>query len=254
MTETLPILFIDEHLVAINKPSGLLVHKSPIDKRETRFAMKILRDQLGQWVYPIHRLDKPTSGVLLFALSSRIATLVCNQWAEQAQKHYLAIVRGWAPESARVDHPLKLKLDKIADKHVQPDKPAQPAVTEFLTVAKTEVSTSIDKYPTSRYSLVAAKPLTGRKHQIRRHLKHLSHPIIGDAKHGKSSHNRFFQQQYNAHRLLLHAHRLALPHPITGNNIRIDAPLDETLTRVIEQLGWLPPLNTYYAGLTNETG
>ncbi|BFM07086.1 tRNA pseudouridine(65) synthase TruC [Halioxenophilus aromaticivorans] len=238
MSDVLPILYQDEHLVAINKPSGLLVHKSPIDKHETRFAMQMLRDQLGQWVYPIHRLDRPTSGVLLFALSSDTASKVCANWQEQAQKTYLAIVRGWAPQEVTVDHPLKERLDKIADKHAKQDKPAQEAVTKVTRLATIELENPVDRYPTSRYSLVECQPKTGRKHQLRRHLKHINHPIIGDAKHGKSIHNRFFQTAFNAHRLLLHAHRLCFNHPVTQQPLAITAPLDETMNHLLHEFGW----------------
>lgn len=245
MPESLSILYQDSHLVAINKPSGLLVHKSPIDKHETRFAMKILRDQLGQWVYPIHRLDRPTSGVLLFALSSEVANLVCATWAEQVTKHYLAIVRGWAPETITVDHPLKEELDKIADKHASTSKPAQPAITHIKRLAKIELDARVDRYNTSRYSLVACQPTTGRKHQLRRHLKHLSHPIIGDAKHGKSVHNRFFASTYEANRLLLHAHAIHLVHPVTQQPLTIWAPLDNTFERLLNEFDWAKSIQAH---------
>lgn len=238
MTEQLDIIYRDEFLVAINKPSGLLVHRSAIDRHETRFAMQILRDQIGQHVFPVHRLDKPTSGVLVFALSAEIAALMGKIFAEhKLQKTYLAIVRGIAPEYLLLDYPLVEELDKYTDKDARTPE-AKPAVTEFFRLADISLPFSVDKYPHSRYSLVKCVPQTGRKHQIRRHLKHISHPIIGDAKHGKGNHNRFFQQQFNAHRLLLAATELSFTHPITNNELKLVAPLDETMTQLIQQFAW----------------
>lgn len=254
MNESLSILYRDNNLVAVNKPAGLLVHKSVIDRHETQYAMKILRNQLDQWVYPIHRLDKPTSGVLLFALSSEIARLVCECWSSQVQKRYLAVVRGWAAEAAQVDHPLREHHDKMADKKAKVNKPPQSAVTHFQRLAKTEIDYCVDKYPRSRYSLLACSPKTGRKHQIRRHLKHISHPIIGDAKYGKGIHNRFFEHHFDCHRLLLHAERLQLPHPITNQTLTINAPLDERFHRVIDGCGWNSALNKLTVESRHEAG
>ena len=172
MPETLDILYRDEHIIAINKPSGLLVHRSAIDRHETRFALQILRDQIGQHVYPVHRLDKPTSGVLLFALSShcaqKLGTLIA---ANHVKKNYVAIVRGYAPEEGAIDHSLTEEQDACTDKKARKDKPAQDALTHFQRLASIELPVQVDKYPQSRYSLVSCQPVTGRKHQIRRHMK-----------------------------------------------------------------------------------
>ncbi|HSC68972.1 MAG TPA: tRNA pseudouridine(65) synthase TruC [Cellvibrio sp.] len=239
MTDILPIIYRDEHLVAINKPGGLLVHRSEIDRHETRFAVQLLRDQLGQMVYPIHRLDKPTSGVLVFALSSEVARQLSDIFARHAlRKTYLALVRGFAPEKGIIDHALVEELDKYTDKKAQLNKPAQPAVTGFRTLAKIELPFSIDKYPCTRYSLVECNPKTGRKHQIRRHMKHISHPIIGDAKHGKGNHNRFFQENFLCSGLMLTSTRLEFIHPITNEALSLVAPLAPKFSRVIHQFGW----------------
>nr|WP_240554851.1 tRNA pseudouridine(65) synthase TruC [Oceanicoccus sagamiensis] len=241
---SLAIIYQDPYLVAINKPSGLLVHRSKIDRHETRFALQMLRDQLGQHVFPVHRLDKPTSGVLLFALSSEIARQVSQAFANnQVSKSYLAIVRGWCAEQGTIDYALKEQLDKMTDKLSRSDKPAQTAVTHFKRLATVELPFAVDKYPQSRYSLVEAKPITGRKHQLRRHFKHIAHPIIGDAKHGKGSHNRFFQSQFDCHRLLLACTSLSIPHPISGEMVKLDAPLATDFQSVIAQLGWSSPIN-----------
>ena len=237
--ETLPILFQDNCLAAINKPSGLLVHRSMIDRHETRFALQLVRDQIGQRVYPVHRLDKPTSGVLLFALSSDIARTVSEQFsAGRVSKTYLTIVRGYTPEKGTIDYPLKEKLDKMTDRKARQDKPAQPAVTDYRTLASVELPLQIDRYPCSRYALVEASPRTGRKHQIRRHMKHIAHPIIGDAKHGKGNHNRYFAQHFGADRLLLACTRMSLQHPVSGEPLTLNAPLDDVFLSLINRFGW----------------
>lgn len=233
--ESLPLLYRDPWLVAINKPSGLLVHRSPIDRHETRFALQLLRDQLGQRVFPLHRLDKPTSGVLLFALSPEAAQRGGELFSQQqVHKTYLALVRGYAPEELLIDHPLREEdLPTSAEARAP-----QAALTQVRRLAGIELPIAIDKYPQSRYSLVQCQPLTGRRHQIRRHLKHISHPIIGDAKHGKGLHNRYFQQAFGVQRLLLAATRIQLSHPITGAPLTIDAPLDLDFTQLVHRFGW----------------
>lgn len=236
--ETLPLLFIDENFVAINKPSGLLVHRSMIDRHETRFALQILRNQLGRHVFPLHRLDKPTSGVLLFALSSDAARDF-NAAKAITDKEYLAVTRGYAPQAVCVNHPLREEVDKICDKNARKDKPAQNAKTEFERLNTTELNAKIERYPSSRYSLVRCLPSTGRKHQLRRHLKHLSHPIIGDAKHGKGIHNRYFAEHLSAPRLLLHASEVTFTHPYTRKAVTINAPLDTAMTNLFAHFNWL---------------
>ena len=238
--DTLPILYRDEHLIAIHKPAGLLVHRSMIDRHETRFALQMLRDQIGQFVYPVHRLDKPTSGVLVFALDSETARRLSDSFAEhQIAKTYLAVVRGYAPEEGHIDHALKEKLDKIGDKHSRKDKPPQSAVTDFKRLATIELPYFVDRYPQSRYSLVEVYPKTGRKHQIRRHMKHIGHPIIGDAKHGKGVHNRFFGQQFNCNRLLLACTTMEFTHPIKQEPLRIEAAPEESFQQLLDQFGWV---------------
>ena len=241
--EQLPIIYRDEHLVAVDKPSGLLVHRSPIDRYETRFALQLLRDQIGQRVYPVHRLDKPTSGVLLFALSSEVARAVSEQFATHSVvKSYLAVVRGWCPTEGVIDHPLQDKPDKIADRDRTQEKPAKEAVTRYRRLDTVEIPFAVDRYPQSRYSLVALHPQQGRKHQLRRHMKHLGYPIIGDAKHGKGVHNRFFEQQYNCGRLLLACTGMELIHPVSGETLRLAAGLDEAFLRVLNAFNWETPV------------
>ena len=239
LREQLDILYQDDALVVVNKPSGLLVHRSMIDRHETRFAMQIVRDQIGQHVFPLHRLDKPTSGVLVFALSFEQAKKAGEQFQNGSIfKRYRAVVRGFTPESGVIDYALKEELDKIADKKARQDKPAQEAITEFQRLATLELPVAIDRYPQSRYSLVEAIPKTGRKHQIRRHMKHMSHPIIGDAKHGKGIHNRYFGKHFNAARLLLHCSEMRMEHPVTGAPLIFRAPMDETFIQLFRRFEW----------------
>lgn len=224
---TLEILYQDDDLIAINKPAGMLVHRSWLDKNETRFAMQTLRDQIGQHVFPIHRLDRPTSGVLLFALNSETARLMSEQFEQQLiQKTYLAVVRGYLQGKARIDYPLKVILDKIADKFSQ-EKEAQTAITDYNGLATIEMPYAIGKHQTARFSLVELSPKTGRKHQLRRHMKHLFHPIIGDSKYGDLHQNRALAEKSGVNRLMLHARTLNFTHPKSLQKIEIIAPLDK---------------------------
>lgn len=241
--DTFEVLYRDEHVVAINKPSGLLVHRSPIDRHETRFAVQLVRDQIGQYVYPVHRLDKPTSGVLLFGLSTDAARHLSEQFSTgRVHKRYLAVVRGHCPLAGRIDHPLTRELDPIADRPRlnKPDSELLPqaAVTHFSRLAQVEIPFAVERYPQTRYSLVMLRPETGRKHQLRRHLKHLGYPIIGDAKHGKGVHNRFFRSQYDCHRLLLACTALVFTHPVSGQGVALHAGLDSAFERVLAAFEW----------------
>lgn len=232
----LEIIYRDEHLIAINKPSGLLVHRSWLDSHATEFAVQKLRDQIGLHVYPAHRLDRPTSGVLLFLLDKTQATNLMEQFAEQkTEKRYLAVVRGHIGEGF-LDYALKKKLDKIADKHANQDQEAQQAQTLYKGLSFCELPIAVRPYPQSRYSLVEMKPKTGRRHQLRRHMKHLCHPIIGDTTHGDGKHNQMFRDNFDSDRLLLHAEYLAFTHPVTGKKVEIHAPLDETFKSLLEKL------------------
>lgn len=215
----LTLLWGDEHLVAVHKPAGWLVHRTGLDALETRFVMQTLRDQLGQHVFPVHRLDKGTSGVLVMALSPAVAASLCAQFEQhRVSKTYVAMVRGWPPAFARVDHALK------PDDAPQ-DAAPQDAVTVFRRLATLQLDVPVDRYPSTRVALVQAEPLTGRRHQIRRHLKHLSHPIIGDATHGKGAHNRWWAHKLGLQRLWLHASELRLAHPVTGETLCLRSPL-----------------------------
>lgn len=236
----LPLLYLDDHLVAVHKPSGLLVHRSMLDRHETRFAMQMVRDQLGRRVYPVHRLDKGTSGILVFGLTPDVGRTLSSLFeTQQVDKRYLAIVRGWLPDEGDIDHPLQKQLDDMEKWEGMPETaPAQSALTRYRRLAQVELPWQFDRYPTSRYSLAELDPLTGRRHQLRRHMKHISHPIIGDATYGKGNHNRKFAEEFGVSRLLLACTRLVLPHPVTGERLEIECPLAEEFERVVERLGW----------------
>ncbi len=237
MGESLEILYLDEHLVAVNKPAGLLVHRSPIDRRETRFLLQLLRDQLGQRIYPVHRLDKPTSGVLLFGLSPEAAHRAAEAFAgRRVGKKYLAVLRGYSAEQGTIDYPLREEPERRAAK--APPVEARPARTDYRRLATVELPIAVGRYATSRYSLVEARPLTGRRHQLRRHFKHLFHPIVGDTTHGDGQHNRFFRQQFGCQRLLLAATELSIIHPFNGRPLTVQAPLGDDFCTLLATLGW----------------
>lgn len=239
MYENLEILYRDAYLIAVNKPSGLLVHKSPIDKHETQFALQTVRDQIGQYVYPLHRLDKPTSGVLLFALDQSIVNDLSLMFREgKVSKSYLAVVRGYIESSGWIDHPLKQMLDTKVQKIAGITKETQEAQTAFEQLATIELPYPVSRYPVARYSLVRLQPKTGRKHQLRRHLKHIMHPIVGDTKHGRGEHNKLFREKFNIHRLLLHASLMHFLHPVTKESVTIQASLDGTMEQLFEKFGW----------------
>ncbi len=238
-TTPLEILYQDEYLVAVNKPSGLLVHRSPIDRHETRFALQEVRDLIGAYVYAVHRLDKPTSGVLLFALNAEVAKTMSHRFrSHEVQKSYLAVVRGYTKEKALIDHPMKQMLDTKAQKARGVTKEEQEAQTAYERLATVELPYPVSRYPAARYSLVKLLPKTGRKHQLRRHMKHVFHPIVGDTKHGRGEHNRLFREKFNVHRLLLHAHRIHFTHPVTQKKLQIEAPMDSTFEALFQIFGW----------------
>jgi len=214
----LQILYQDKYYVAIDKPPGLLVHRSPIS-RDRVFALQTLRNQLGRRVYPVHRLDRATSGVLIFGLSADAARALADQFeARLVDKEYLAVARGWLNESGVIDHP-------VADE--EGNGIAQAALTRYRRLARVELPFAVDRYPSSRYSLLSVVPETGRRQQIRRHFKHISHHLIGDTTHGNGRHNRFFRSHFGIHRLLLMSRRLGFVHPYDGIRINVQANADE---------------------------
>ncbi|MCF7528975.1 pseudouridine synthase [Neisseria lisongii] len=226
-SENLTILHHDPYCIAINKPAGMLVHRSWLDSRETRFAVQTLRDQIGRHVYPVHRLDRPTSGVLLFAFDNETAHLLSRQFTDkQVHKTYWAIVRGHLPDSGRIDYPLKYQPDRLAEVHTEAT--LQDAVTDFRCLGRTELPfQSARRYPTSRYSWAELIPHTGRKHQLRRHLKHIFHPIVGDTNHGDLRQNHAVAAHLGSRRLMLHARSLTFRSLDNGQPLTVTADTDE---------------------------
>jgi tRNA pseudouridine65 synthase len=223
----LRILYQDENLVAVDKPPGLLVHRTGLDAGETQFALQMLRDQLGRPVWPAHRLDKGTSGVLLFALDADTARTLARAFEapDLVRKTYRAVVRGWTDESGVIDHPLQRLEDDMRVGRVE----VQEAATPYRTLERYELPLPYGSFPATRCALVELQPLTGRRHQLRRHMKHIAHPILGDATHGKGPLNRAVAEFIGMQRLWLHAQGLTLTHG--DDALTIAAPCDATWAR-----------------------
>ena len=222
----LEIIYQDDFMVAVNKPNGLLVHRSFIAPEERVFALQLVRDKTGKKVYPIHRLDRKTSGVLLFAFSSEITKKIQEQFQNHTiTKKYLAITRGYFPEEIEVDYALTNDSGKTQD-----------AITFFKRIKTTELEIPLGKHSTSRYSLIEVFPKTGRMHQIRKHCNHLRHPIIGDRPHGCSKQNKLFKERWEMMTMLLHAVELRFQHPVSGEELVLHANLNSEFIRMKEVL------------------
>ena len=224
----LEILYQDEYIIAINKPSGLLVHKSFYARDAKIFAIQELRNQIGgQHVYPIHRLDRKTSGVLLFALDKEALKIMNDRFAtREVEKKYLAILRGWSPDELTIDYDL-----------TNDDGVKQNAITYFRRLQKAEIELEFNNHPTSRYSLVEAIPETGRMHQLRKHFKHILHPILGSRPHGCNKQNKLWLENFELKGMMLHAHQLVFNHPITNERITLNATVNEEFEKVADILG-----------------
>lgn len=224
----LPVLFRDAHYIAVAKPSGLLVHRTALaGSREA--ALQQLRDQLGRRVYPVHRLDRATSGVLVFGLSPEAASRLAEAVrGHRVAKRYLAVVRGWTEPSGRIDYPLR------------PAEGGEPraAHSGYRRLATVELPVAVSRYSTSRYALLAVCPLTGRRHQIRRHLASIAHPVVGDTTHGDGRHNRMFRERFGLYRLALHAQWVGFRQPLTGEFVSIHCPPPPDLQALGARLGW----------------
>ncbi len=225
---TLDILYQDEYICAINKPHGLLVHQTPIARDANVFALQLLRDQLGQLVYPAHRIDRKTGGVLLFALENELHKKLQQLFADNLmRKEYLAIVRGYTDDQGDIDYALTREDGKV-----------QESFTSYQAIDRVELPVPFGKHQTSRYSLVKAFPKTGRMHQIRKHFDHILHPIIGDRPHGCNKQNKLFKERWQMDTMMLHAHRLSFTHPLTDELVNIEAPLQSEFVRMIEMMNW----------------
>lgn len=225
------IVYEDEVLLAANKPAGLLVHRSQIAADENDFLLDRLQQQAGTTaLYLAHRLDRATSGIVLIAKSRAIAGELGRAFmARSVRKRYLAVVRGWPEAEGVIDYPLP---------DVRERSPRKPALTRWRTLATATVPIALGKYPEQRYALIEAQPETGRYRQIRKHLHHVSHHLVGDTSHGRGDHNRLWRMHFGMHRMLLHAWQLELMHPVSGAHLSLRAPLDETWQRVLIRLGW----------------
>ena len=220
----LTVLYRDDWLAVVDKPAGLMVHDSVLARGETDFAADRLREQFGKPVFLVHRLDRATSGCLLLAFdretASRLGKVLMSR---EVEKDYLAVCRGWPDAAFLIDHPLD----------GGPGKPLKkPAVTAFERLATCELAMPSAGFDTSRYALLRARPHTGRFRQIRRHLKHASHHLVGDTSHGDGRHNRAFRM-LGIHRMLLHAQRLAFAHPHDGHRVEVVAPVDAEFARAL---------------------
>jgi tRNA pseudouridine65 synthase len=247
----LTILYQDEYMVAVDKPAGLFVHRSYMDRDAPFFVLQLLRDQIGQYVYPVHRLDRPTSGVLIFALTKTVARLLSELFENKLGstdltnsppamlKTYYALTRGYLAEpSGFIDYPLKEKLDKLGDKYVSANKPTQTALTKYQVKQQASLAISLGKFDSIRYSLIKLQPITGRRHQIRRHLAHLRHPIIGDINYGDNKQNPFFTEYFGFKRLMLIAESLEFNHPISGERLIISANFDDQWQQIFTKFTW----------------
>jgi tRNA pseudouridine65 synthase len=227
---TLDILYEDDHLVAVNKPHGLLVHRSSIAADTSLYALQLLRDQIGRMVYPAHRLDRKTGGVLLFSLDKETDRRMQKMFAaRQTEKTYLAVLRGHTADEGVIDYPLK-KENGLS----------QDALTRYKTIVRSEIDLASGKHSTSRYSLVEAYPETGRMHQLRRHFAHIFHPIIGDRPHGCNKQNKLWKDAFDMNTMLLHAGRLSFAHPVNGKTVSMEAPLHSEFKRALSILH-IPP-------------
>lgn len=222
----LDILYLDSHIAIINKPHGLLVHQSPIARDASEFAIQMLRDQLNQKVNPVHRIDRKTSGVLIFALDKETNRMLTEQFTQQSiKKTYLAVVRGFIKENTLIDYPLQREDGKI-----------QEAQTYIRPLKYAELPIGSSKHPTSRYTLIEAEPYTGRMHQIRKHMAHIFHPIIGDRPHGCNKQNKLWLEHFSMNTMLLHASHITFIHPISQEIISINAPLQSEFTEALKIL------------------
>lgn len=216
------ILYRDEYLIAINKPPGLLVHPTRIAADVSESAMQLLRNQIDQWVYPVHRIDRKTSGVLLFALNKEMQAALSTLFRESSVlKRYVAIVRGYTDDEGEIDYALKNLEGKIQD-----------AVSHYHTLKSSEIPLAHGKHSTSRYSLVELFPKTGRYHQLRKHMAHIFHPIIGDRPHGCNKQNRLFKNEFGLTEMMLHAQWLSFEHPLKKEQVKIEASFHAEFTRM----------------------
>lgn len=228
------ILFSDDDLLVLNKPAGVPVHGSRILEGQPETLLGLSRKLTGRVVHAAHRLDRPVSGAILMAFNQEaLAEMSARFERREVEKRYLAVARGWMEDHGVIDYPLRPPRDERT-----PDSIARDAVTRYTCLGRAEIPAAMPPYPTARYSLLQLAPETGRRHQLRRHLKHVSHHLLGDTTYGRGEHNRLFRERFDCQRLLLHSRSLAFDHPLSGARVRVEAPLDEAFNRVLEALNW----------------
>lgn len=228
------VLFRDDTLLIVNKPAGVPVHGGRILEDDPETLLSMARDLTGHMVHAAHRLDRPVSGANLLTFDKTTLAALSSQFEHRRiRKKYLAVTRGWLDDSGTIDYPLLPPRDER-----KKTSAAKPAVTQYRCLARAEVAADIPPYPTARYSLLELEPHTGRRHQLRRHLKHVSHHLAGDTTYGRGEHNRLFRERFDCSRLLLHSSSLEFRHPETGKKLTVQAPLDAAYKRVLDALGW----------------
>lgn len=228
-SENLEILYLDDHIVAVNKPAGMIVHRNEYTQEEFENLLNLLSRQLKSYLYPVHRLDRATAGVMVFALTKEASNGLMKAFSEKKiQKEYLTIVRGLAEPEGVITRELRKK----------PTQKFQKAETHFWTLAQRELPISLGEFETVRYSLLKVLPLTGRRHQIRRHLSYEHHPILGDKKHGHSKHNKLWLEELKLPGLMLQAYKLDFDHPISKERVALQAAVAPHIKSAIEYMNW----------------
>ena len=229
------ILHQDDAFVAIDKPAGFQVHAPEDPKRRISNdtnCLYLLRRQIEKYLYPVHRIDRATSGVVLYALTPDAAREISRQFQEkEVRKTYFAVTRGWTPAEGRIEHPLKSEHDEAVKKE---------SLTSYARIGQLELPVPNGPHPTSRYSLVRAEPHSGRMHQLRRHFAHLSHPLIGDTVYGDGKHNRVFRELLDERALFLKAYSITFTHPVSGQKIAIHARWNHLWHRIFDLFGICP--------------
>ena len=227
------ILYQDDDLLVVNKPAGVPVHGSRMLEGRPETLLGMAREQTGHMVHAVHRLDRPVSGAILLTFNKEVLAGLSTAFENrQVDKRYLAVVRGWSPEQGIIDYPLRPPRDERKG-----SEEAREAVTHYERFARAELPIEVPPYPTARYSLLELVPATGRRHQLRRHMKHISHHLVGDTTYGRGEHNRLFREHFDCSRLLLHSRSLTFCHPRTKETLAVTAPLDNSFKRVVKIFG-----------------
>lgn len=231
----LDLNYEDEYVIAVNKPNNVLVHHAKHSRNvsDELSLLQIIENQLNYKVYPIHRLDRKTSGIILLAKQKKFVSEFQALFTENSiQKTYYGIVRGFSPETKTIDSPVKGRDAKIH----------KEALTNLKTLNNITLEIPVKPYDTSRYSLVELSPKTGRMHQLRVHMNKISHPLLGDPKYGDKNHNLMFEMQFNCSKLFLHAGKLKFQHPFSKEALNLNANFPEDWIMLFHKFSWKNPL------------